>query len=581
MKSFSLIAIIVVLFNYYICSTYAENENENEFYIVGIKRDDNDDNYDKASQRVQNAINELVNDRMNDIYDIIEENKDTFILENGEMDEKLEELEDVKIRKRSNVNGKKVKYRFINVNAPEYNRPFNKRDLESDVEYIPIESRIVAHICPIKNYYAVKAYLSPKIVPEIEKLENIIYVEKSNQASNEDVPLDNKQTTYYNLEDIKKETKWLNVSVQENDLYEGHNYFSHLSLISQAKYSRKLTGIYDNNYYYPSSAGKGIDIYLIDEGIYITSGGVRYDDYDTYEGTPDERTVNCDARIYEGIVYHYPQNTTRCYVYNSSGVPDHGNMVSSVAGGKLYGVAKKANIHMIATGYGDIDELGALFYVKKYGKPHKSIISISRGHYEAYRQSYDDLLNEMIEEGFIFFASAGNRYGYDCCRSKDTQYFKNFSGYEGMITVGAVANTIDTDMNSPLELANYANTGDCIFIHAPGQVLLPPVDYPVEKYKDMEFMVVDGTSCATPMVAGVAATIMSEYPEIQFNSELIKAYLKDYSVEGVIEGLPEGTPNRFLNNGKHTIYSPSNIYKGCGERSGNKICATGCCTKKK
>ncbi|ORX75192.1 subtilisin-like protein [Anaeromyces robustus] len=575
MKSYSFFVMIVVLFNYYICSAYAENENN--FYIVGIRRSDDDDNYDKASERVQNAINELVNDRLNDIYEIIEENKETFVLEDGKMDEKLQELDDVKVRrKRNNESGKKVRFRFINPNQPENNRPFNKRELESeDVEYIPMESKIVGHICPINNYYVVKAYLSPEIVADVEKLDNVVYVEKSTQASNEEVG-----GTYYDIDSIQEETKWLNVSVQEHDLYEGKNLFSHLSLISQGRYSERLTKVYDNNYYYPTSGGKDIDIYLIDEGIFITnSQNVKYDDYDTYEGTADERVIDCAARIVDGTINVYPPNTTRCFIYNTSEIPSHGNMVSSVAGGTLYGAAKKANIHMLATAYEDIDELAALYYIKRYGRPHKTIVSISRGHYNGYRKSFDDLLNELVAEGMIFFTSAGNRYSEDCCADKRKNNFKNFSGYDNMITVGAITNTIGENMNNVYKKAEYSNSGKCIFIHAPGQVIYPPVENKYESYNGLKFIKTDGTSCASPLVAGVAATIMSEYPEIKFTTRSIKEYLKDYALNGVIEGLVEGTPNRLLNNGKRTIYSPSNTYNGCGERSGRKTCSTGCCTK--
>jgi hypothetical protein len=96
---------------------------------------------------------------MNDIYDVIEENKESYILENGKQDIKLEELKTNPLRKRGD---KPKKYLFL------YPRPTNhhlKRSLEdstdSKVEYIPIKSKLINHICPIKNYYAINVYLSP------------------------------------------------------------------------------------------------------------------------------------------------------------------------------------------------------------------------------------------------------------------------------------------------------------------------------------------------------------------------------------------------------------------------------------
>ncbi|KAL6605525.1 hypothetical protein U3516DRAFT_757489 [Neocallimastix sp. 'constans'] len=59
---------------------------------------------------------------------------------------------------------------------------------------------------------------------------------------------------------IIKETKWKEVSIQENKFD-----FS----LSNNKYFLNSSHPYDNNYYYPSSAGKGIDIYIIDGVLFL------------------------------------------------------------------------------------------------------------------------------------------------------------------------------------------------------------------------------------------------------------------------------------------------------------------------
>lgn len=97
MKNINLLTILLVLFNFCI-TVYSENA----YYIIGIQRKQSDKPFDKESEDVQNQIEALANDRMNDIYDTIQENKETYTLENGEMDQKLEELDSPILNKRNN-----------------------------------------------------------------------------------------------------------------------------------------------------------------------------------------------------------------------------------------------------------------------------------------------------------------------------------------------------------------------------------------------------------------------------------------------------------------------------------------------
>eukprot|EP00833_Pecoramyces_ruminatium_P013838 jgi/Orpsp1_1/1187870/evm.model.d7180000060818.1 len=77
------------------------------------------------------------------------------------------------------------------------------------------------------------------------------------------------------LNEILNETQWSGVGVRENaDI--------HLSLLSQRKFDGNSTTTYDKNYYYPSSAGKDIDIFIIDSGF-----NFRHPEF----ANKDERTV--------------------------------------------------------------------------------------------------------------------------------------------------------------------------------------------------------------------------------------------------------------------------------------------------
>ena len=181
MNRYALIFLIVVIFNYFI-NVYAENS----YYVCAVLRKEKDDYYDDETEKVQNKIDKLVNERMNDIYTIIKENKHTYTLKNGKMDKKLKELESSSNEKR-NLGNKKFLFvnekRSINQFRSQnlYKRSVNSSD---DDDLIPHNSELVGHICPIKNYYAIRVYLSDAIVEKVESLPNIKYCEKSFELEN-------------------------------------------------------------------------------------------------------------------------------------------------------------------------------------------------------------------------------------------------------------------------------------------------------------------------------------------------------------------------------------------------------------
>jgi len=645
-KSF-LIFIIVVTFNYFI-NVYAENY----FYICAIIRDVNDKYYDDASVEVQNAIDELVNERMNDIYTIISDNRDTYLLENGKIDEILKELNSYTLKKR-NLENKKLL--FVNEKRSNYysrSQKIYKRSLSltDKDELIAIDSELVSHICPIKNYYAIRVYLSDAILGKVESLPNIKYCEKSQMTrndiySNDDIPYTesengsypnadipctesdngnyvnsdtpytesdngnyvnsdtpytesdngnyvnsdtpytesdngnyvnsdtesdygnyfnsyfpyiypyynsqyavkkpngNKTYTnpdpYFDLKYIKKETNWNSIGIQEVDPETSNRYLlSHLSLISQSRYLKENTKEYDYNYYYPGSGGQGIDIFIIDDGL-----DTHYDDFDTYPGTDHERTVTCDGSFYGNRVIKPRTKFEREYCQaNYSFI--HGHSVAAAAGGKYVGVAKYANIHMLASSELNIDELNALDFIKSKGKPHKTVINISRSGGMDINHTTQDKFEELTEYGFIFVVSAGN-YGINRC-FKDQLY----NGFSTAIKVASSKSITNDNMDKVYMRATYSNFGSCVDIYAPGQTLFPIYNGKYEIFGN-RYNVTSGTSLSAPLVSGVIATLMSEHPEIDYTFETMKELLLDLSIKDIIAGIQSlDTPNRFLNNGK-------------------------------
>jgi len=295
------------------------------------------------------------------------------------MDERLKELNSLPLLFKRQEEQKKVKLIFkykVRGDSRLEKRALNLNNSNnSTIEYIPFESDLIQHVCPIMNYYAVSAYLSDKTAEIVCKMDNVINCEKSKliqfqrsieneeqtnnnnnnkknttsnsnnnnvktNTTNEKVNKENNDNVgnkYYDIEAIKKETKWKEVSVQEFPYADNH-----LALLSQSPFIENNSTM-DKNFYYPSSAGQGIDIYFIDNGI-----DVNHEDYDTYKGTPYERTVTCDAvASMDDFHVNEGEEKKKCNLSKNE-VPNHGIMVASVAGGKIFGVSKKANLHMIS-----------------------------------------------------------------------------------------------------------------------------------------------------------------------------------------------------------------------------------------
>eukprot|EP00833_Pecoramyces_ruminatium_P000752 jgi/Orpsp1_1/1174784/evm.model.c7180000051413.1 len=348
---------------------------------------------------------------------------------------------------------------------------------------------------------------------------------------------------YYDLDAIKKETGWSGVSVQE------FKEVNHLSLISQSPYYYKEKEI-DPNYYYPSTAGQGIDIYVIDFGV-----NFNHEDFEVSDKYYNKRTISCDAVFHEvnGVVE--PRIVTdekeKLYCVSNAGeIKSHGTMAASVAAGNIYGVAKKANIHFLASDNSTKAHKACAEYIIKHATPGKTVVSISSSGIGSSKDD-EELLNNLTRNGFIVIVSASND-GRNCCTTDKEINFISYPGYGIAITTGATNTSI---LNNGLEKAEYTNYGKCVDIFTPGTVLhADPLNGRTAFLKN------SGTSCSTPLVAGMAALLMAEHPE----------YLAS----------PD-TPNYFVNNGKRSVYSPSEDIE-CGISSNgvnHGSCNSGCCSK--
>ncbi|MBI4404073.1 MAG: S8 family serine peptidase [Deltaproteobacteria bacterium] len=227
----------------------------------------------------------------------------------------------------------------------------------------------------------------------------------------------------------------------------------------------------------------------------------------------------------------------------SGGNPGHGTHCAGVAAARLNntlgtaGVAPKARIMALRfineSGRGDTaDAIKAIDFAIENGA---KIISASWG--SEGEEEKDMALREAImranEKGVLFIAAAGNgrldpqtfvAKGYDNDSDAKPMYPATYP-YENIITVAA--------LGSDEKLASFSNWGKkSVDLGAPGVKILSTV--PGARYQDTIIdlgqmkVTWDGTSMATPFVAGAAAVVWSQSPN--WNMKKVKETLLSSTV---------------------------------------------------
>ncbi|PRX92344.1 S8 family peptidase [Allonocardiopsis opalescens] len=251
----------------------------------------------------------------------------------------------------------------------------------------------------------------------------------------------------------------------------------------------------DDSYTYEHT-GAGVTAYVIDTGIEI--------------GHPDfggRATVGFDATGGDGI--------------DRQG---HGTHVAGTIGGTQYGVAKGVALVAVkvlgdnGTGTTAGVIAGVDWVADNAQGPAVANMSLGGGASAA----LDDAVNNLAASGVFVAVAAGN----------EAQSAGNVSPAraEGVTTVGA---TDDSD-----EHAYFSNFGSAVDIYAPG------VDI-TSAWTGGGEDTIDGTSMASPHVAGVAAL----YKEANGDADqaAIQDWLTGNAVADALSGVPADTPNLLLN----------------------------------
>jgi len=258
-----------------------------------------------------------------------------------------------------------------------------------------------------------------------------------------------------------------------------------------------------------SFTGAGTHIYVMDTGIRTTHEdfeGRAVATIDTISGGGRVKECNGDATC----------------ATDSHG---HGTHVAGTAGGKIYGVAKKATLHAmkVCCGSGSNILAGMDWIASKASKP--AVMTMSLGSYST-PESSRVAVDAVVNSGVVVTVSAGNR-NFDSCR-------KSYTFIASAIGVGASDQTNTR--------ASFSNYGPCNAIFAPGVATVS-----ASNRADSGSRTMSGTSMAAPMVAGVASLLLEQ--DGTRTPEKVRELLRTRSTKEALKSLRDGDPNMLLNAG--------------------------------
>lgn len=270
----------------------------------------------------------------------------------------------------------------------------------------------------------------------------------------------------------------------------------------------------------PKYTGNGINIYIVDTGVHGT--------HEQFAG-----------RVLPGatVFPNEPEST------DGNG---HGTHCAGTALGKDTGVAINANlipIKVLSNGgsgstSGVIRGLERAVQIQKntYGNA-PAVISMSLG--GAANKEMDNAARAAAKAGHIVVVAAGN-YNSNACKFSPAGAGGNGKKM-GVITVGS---TDKRDYRS-----SFSNFGRCVDIFAPGTTIASSWTGGNSQYKT-----ISGTSMATPLVAGVAATMLEKHG----NKADAQAELLAIVSINKIDNVGTGSPNELVHAIKTTaVGSPT------------------------
>ncbi len=290
-------------------------------------------------------------------------------------------------------------------------------------------------------------------------------------------------------------------TVEINEINENKAYFLQKDPIWSLDAIDQTSKSLDKRYFYRTSSGKGVNVYIIDTGVDIT----------------------------------HPEFEKRAvWGFNSVDKVDndcngHGTHVAGTVGSVNYGVAKKSKIIAVKVlgceGGGNYSTViaGIEFVLKRYKSepvPTPSVVNMSLGGPKS--EILNKAIKQLTDSGVHVVVAAGNENADACNTSPASEL--------SAMTVGASSNTY--------QMASFSNWGKCVDVLAPGTKITSTL--PGGKIGDLQ-----GTSMASPAQAGVYALILSE--NRTFTPATMKKVVSMTCTKNLISNVKQDTPNCFIN----------------------------------
>lgn len=267
----------------------------------------------------------------------------------------------------------------------------------------------------------------------------------------------------------------------------------------------------NSTYSYPSLAGQGVNVYVIDTGLRST-----HIEFTGRVGTGRNFAPNSSSLLGASTD---AANTTDC--------DGHGTHVAGTVLGSSYGVARSATIHPIRVlgcdGSGSNSGViaGIDWMIANHRKPAVGNMSLGG----AASSTLDTAVRNAISNGITMVVAAGNENTNAC------------NGSPNRVTEAlVVAASTAADRR-----ASYSNYGSCVDLFAPGDAIRS-----AGISSDSASATLSGTSMAAPHVAGAAALYLASRPS-QSPAQVASDLLQQTSVNRITDVV--GSPNRLLHVG--------------------------------
>jgi len=249
----------------------------------------------------------------------------------------------------------------------------------------------------------------------------------------------------------------------------------------------------------PNASGSGVHVYIVDTGIRKTH--VEF------------------AGMTLGNGYDFIDNDN-----DYSDCHGHGTHVAGTAVGQNHGIARGATLHGVrvlncqGSGTGT-QVINGINWVKN-NRILPAVANMSLG--GGFSQAENDAVNNAVAAGVVFAVAAGNENTDACTKSP--------ASAANALTVAA---STSSDARS-----SFSNYGSCVDLFAPGSSITSATND-----SDTSTGTWNGTSMASPHVAGVAALYLGQNPSWT-PTQVMNALLGD-TTNNVISGV-SGSPNKLL-----------------------------------